>query len=503
MARVRETGVAVRYWSVRPAVWTLIVALGLSVIGRFSWTAVPVLFAAFAILRVLRHYRPFVSQFGWFTLFVLAIWSWVWQGPSVAWFAVLAAVVAVWVVRRQIISPKFRFIGVPRPDASHEPNDPLERTSDDAQRLVDAIDTLWGSTRPGGPRCALRASAHAGTGVEGKFHVAHESKVDMGFVNGGSAAVVARFSNFTGSIERDDAHRGPHGLAMHIDVQDAAGWDVVLVDITRFPVGTRDDFLGFLHRFGQWRRLATFLLAGRTSLLALKSLSPIWRPRSYATRTYHSLNTFMWDQQPVRLFAKPVKGARPVVDGSDARSRSGLGPDLRRAISNADLPPSWSDGDPRFRLDRDVRGRLSDGRIVFRALRRSWKWASGRSEVRCTLPLAEVVAEDEDRHRHVRSRARRRLHGATDLQPTSPADPDRAVARRDPDGAPSRLPGISSTKDAVMSSERVADTILLVDAVGSTVMGTELGHDRSESIMDREPKVHAVIVSDRRARCRG
>ena len=51
---------------------------------------------------------------------------------------------------------------------------PTDRTavptlSDEGNRLVDAMDGIWGSTRPNGPRCGLRAAHSHGSVVTGRW----------------------------------------------------------------------------------------------------------------------------------------------------------------------------------------------------------------------------------------------------------------------------------------------------------------------------------------------
>lgn len=250
--------------------------------------------------------------------------------------------------RRQIGSIRPRFVGIPRPDVVDEQRSPVEGTSDDAERLVDALDVLWGSTRPGGPRHGVRAAHAHGSGALGSFTATPglESPIPL-FTDYHEFDAVVRFSNFWGWGTRDDSRRTPRGMAIRITPRtgdglgaggDSAGIDFVLLDAKRFPVGSRDDVYGFVAHWGHKLRLFQYWLVDRTRLLALLRLLSLRRPTSYLTRTYHSVNTFLWNEVPVRFLVTP-------------RTRRAAGP-----------PQA---GDRKWRLDRDLRERLSRSAAEF------------------------------------------------------------------------------------------------------------------------------------------
>ncbi|MGH9269657.1 MAG: hypothetical protein ACRDZ2_00100, partial [Ilumatobacteraceae bacterium] len=233
---------------------------------------------------------------------------------------------------------------------------PTDRTkvpilSDEGNRLVDAMDAMWGSTRPGGPRCGLRAAHGHGTLAEGTWHSTYSDDSQAAdrrlqvplFAGPGGGRAVARFSNFPGEVTRDDRRRSPHGLAIRLEGGDRGTMDVVLVDITRFPAGNREDFVSFTQAFAQhglrrYVRLAALVLTGRSSIRALLGMLRR-RGLSYGARTYHGLNTFFWqlepdrDPAPVRYVARPVRepGRRRSVTG---RSASALDEELRRRLAD-------------------------------------------------------------------------------------------------------------------------------------------------------------------------
>jgi hypothetical protein len=325
-----------------------------------------------------------------------------------SWFVGAIAVIALAVLlRRYVGSLRPRFLGVPRPDASDERFTPLEATSDDGEVLVDALDSLWGSTRLGGPRYSRRAVHNHGSGACGGFWPATtDTPADIALFAGGQPlAAVARFSNFSGTIHRDDSLRAPHGMALKVGpsksvccalgaeddpVGGLAGIDFVLVDIRRFPVSNRDDFYGFIRRYGRWVRFGLFWAMDRTRLNALKGMVPFRRPASYLTRRYHGLNTFHWNDEPVRYLAVPGRRRR-----------------------------SPTTGDRRWRLDRDLRERLRQGPVDFelrlvrgRGLplglqldaRRAWPrlmryWSIGTLRLDTYIPPDEIDVLHFDPHR--------------------------------------------------------------------------------------------------------
>ena len=280
-------------------------------------------------------WRPFL-RWGLVAGIVFAlVMSWSHRSVSAPVFVPVGLIVLLGFLRREIGSPRPRFLGVPRPDAIEERVGPGEVTSDDGPSLVDALDSLWGSTRPGGSRAGRRAVQTNGTCLSGRFEAEElpEHLRVAPFDESRVFGVRARFSNFSGAVERNDALRAPRGLAVRMEGTDECpGLDLVLVDAPRFPVSNRDDFYGFVQRYGRWARFGSFVLSDRSSGRALKALVPLFAPTSYATRSYHSLNTFEWGRgrEPVRFFAKRrARFAAPAV------------------------------GDPRNRLERDLANRVS------------------------------------------------------------------------------------------------------------------------------------------------
>lgn len=265
-------------------------------------------------------------------------------GPSRWGPIALAAGGTLLLAKHHIGSLSARYLGVPRPDLITGHLNPTEGTSDDAARLVDALDRLWGSTREGGPRAGRRAAHADGSGARGRFAPSRveDSTFEVPlFTECGELDALVRFSNFWG-WGRDDSRRTPRGMAVRLtpmSVSDRAtprraGMDLVLLDARRFPVNSRDDLYGLIARFRRWHRIAIFILFDRTRLRALIGAVAIRRPTSYTTRRYHGINTFLWQGEPVRFLMTPRRH----------------GPKQPRDI-----------GDQRWRLDRDLRRRLAGG----------------------------------------------------------------------------------------------------------------------------------------------
>jgi hypothetical protein len=267
----------------------------------------------------------------------------------------LAIVVGVLFTLRLVGSLNPRYIGVARPDAALERNSPIEGTSDDAAALVDALDRLFGSTRAGGPRQGLRAVHSHGSIVTGEFCPAYTKELESIslFAPGRSLPVTARFSNFDGSLTRDDTKRLVHGLAIRIDSLGAEasngdsaepGFDMVLIDARRFPVSNRDDVVEVLDRFRTKPRLLTMIPVARTTILAMFAMFKFRRVRSYTRQKYHGVNTFIWKGEPVRFLLKPAK-VKPAEQPSPVELKP-----TKQSSPNR--------GDRKTRLDQDLRNRL-------------------------------------------------------------------------------------------------------------------------------------------------
>ena len=335
------------YWARLAIIAVLTVVLVVVVVGRGVLGPAEATTLALLLSTIWLRYRIGALTVRAFVLLIVVGWILVVRfGLHWTWLAALGTVVLVVGVYRHVGSLRPRLLGVPRPESVLEQVSPVSRTGDDGVQLVDALDQLWGSTRPGGPRQGRRAVHSHGSGASGTFTSSLPACVAVDVFDRRDASgqpipvqAIVRFSNTSGALHRDDSLRTPRGMAIRLVPADAGdtGMDLILADGRRFPVDNVDDFYGFLRRFGRWLRYIPFALLGRTRVLALLDFIPIVRPTSFVNRRFHGVNTFSWCGEPVRYLAVPTRSLR-------ARVRS---------------------GDRRWRLDRDLRDRLAQDAVEF------------------------------------------------------------------------------------------------------------------------------------------
>lgn len=262
-------------------------------------------------------------------------------GLSVTW---RVWIVAIGLAHLFILGFTFRTFrrrsGPPRPDADTERRSPRLFTDEGSASSVDAFDTVWGSTRPGGCRFGSRTVHSHGNMLTGVFEVdpnfRQKYAADLPFFTPQrqrSLEVLARFSNFDGGAERDDQRllRKPHGLAVRI-LSDDEVFDLVMIDAPAFVVRDRDDMNAFALSLarssaGTFLRFVWLVIVGRASFGALRrSLtgSTTW---GYADREYFGINTFWWrlagtqrptfaDRRgvPMRASLKPIHKCFPLAE---------------------------------------------------------------------------------------------------------------------------------------------------------------------------------------------
>jgi catalase len=372
----------------------LAAVLAWSIVGISGWLAVPLaVLAGWLIASVLYVTTPVVygRALGILTFFAAAI-ALLTGGPW-RWLAAVPLVVAV-------VLLGIRWRGVRAVDAV-----PRDRTLapflfDDGDRLVDTLDAVWGSTRQGGPRHGLRAAHSHGSVAEGSWErdSACGDAPAAALFKHRKGTVVARFSNFRGEKERDDARRMAHGLALELRVPGEASFAMVLVDVRRFPVATKEDFVVFTNctRAGGLRKvvgLANLVICGRTSIAALFRSVPWRRVNSYAERTYHGLNTFYCvldrNEVPVRYRVAPVAdGAVVIAPATVALPQTRLDSELQARLRSSPV---------RFSVEL-VLGRRRNGKNLSadRVLDPTRWWGKRREKLRlCTVTLDRFVAPEE------------------------------------------------------------------------------------------------------------
>jgi catalase len=328
-------------------------------------------------------------------------WRWLAAVPVVVGLAVLL----------------LRWRGVRQVDAVTRDRTFVPFLFDEGDRLVDAHDAVWGSTREGGPREGMRAAHSHGTVVEGTWtrDDTCEPPPDIClFRHHDTGPVVARFSNFSGEIMRADNRRMAHGLALQLQAPDAAGFTMVMIDGSRFPVATREDFVDILAWLGSRRtekltRLISLLFTGRTTILALATMAPLRQVHSYAERPYHGLNAFY-----CRFDETDQPRGRAVGDGSGKTEVP-----VRYRVSPV-LPaepvavPRYTAAVPSTRLDTELQARLRSGvparftveLVLGQGWRRRnltddrvrdptkhWRWRSPTLKL-CTITLDRYASSD-------------------------------------------------------------------------------------------------------------
>ncbi len=273
---------------------------------------------------------------------------------------------------------------------------------DEGDRLVDTLDAVWGSTRPGGHRHGLRAAHSHGSVALGRWK--RDASCDpapegVALFGDDGGSVVARFSNFSGEIDRDDQRRTVHGLALELGAPGKASFTMVLVDIRRFPVATREDFIAFTNLLGAvgFRKLlgfANLVFTGRTTLVAALRTRPLRSAYSYAERTYHGLNAFHCrldgDEVPMRYLVSPIASPmRPVIPpAAVAVPQTRLDGELQARLRSG-VPVSFQ---VRLVLGQRWNGKsLSADRV--RDPTRSW--GRRRTRLLCTVTLDQYVRTDK------------------------------------------------------------------------------------------------------------
>ena len=127
--------------------------------------------------------------------------------------------------------------------------------------------------------------------------------------------VTARFSSCDPRLPANDRRHGPRGLAVRLHLSNGETTDLVAMSTDRFLVSTRATFISVSRAMSarflmRWIRMG-WLTAVR-QVRAPVTFAVAFPPRSYCTRDYHTVNTFVWStpahRQPVRYRWRPVCG---------------------------------------------------------------------------------------------------------------------------------------------------------------------------------------------------
>ena len=254
----------------------------------------------------------------------------------------LSLFVCVWVVFVRRVPGVPGVFALYRPVPQAETRNPVEFTSDDGARLVDAVDLAFGSTRtrPADNPDEEQRQLHRANNAPGSFATGHlevcpdfRSQGPPALFRTDQLSVTARFSNVKShrckgdraATHRDDAARDVRGLALRfapdtcgegesMDMVSASEtMDMVFLDINRFIVRSRADMLVFLRLLDQGRRrryagIGRLVIFGRTTASAI-AYAFGRKPKSYLGRTYHGIHAFWWTigdrREPVRYLLTP------------------------------------------------------------------------------------------------------------------------------------------------------------------------------------------------------
>lgn len=161
-------------------------------------------------------------------------------------------------------------------------------TTEDSQRLVDAIRAAYGA-HPG------RRAAHAkGSCCSGEFVATPEIRAlsRAGAFNGEAIPVTARFSNGAGDPDRPDTALDGRGLAVKFHLADGAELDLVALSQPVFFVRDVDSFIEFTRRRNDRAAVEAWLGDHPEALPAVMHLMTTPAAASYTDVTYHGIHAF-------------------------------------------------------------------------------------------------------------------------------------------------------------------------------------------------------------------
>jgi len=193
------------------------------------------------------------------------------------------------------------------------------------EQLVDTLTDL-----SHGPYAGYRANHAKGLMVSGTFTPsAGAAKLTKApHLQGGVKKVLVRFSDGTGVPTIPDAAPGNvHGMAIRFFQSEDNFTDIVAISVNGFPAATPEDFLAFLKAAGasgpgvaKPTPLDEFL---KTHPAALKFVTSIKYPVSFATQPFYGLNAFKFtngkgDVHFGRYYIIPVAGEHDLSDADTA-----------------------------------------------------------------------------------------------------------------------------------------------------------------------------------------
>ena len=210
------------------------------------------------------------------------------------------------------------------------------------EQIVDAFQSIFGK-HPG-----YRPAHAKGIVCEGIFtpDPAAASLSRALHFQGGTAPVTLRFSDATGipSIPDADPNASPRGLGIKFHLPDGTASDIVAHSYNGFPVGTAEEFLGFVQALAasgpsvpKPTPIEIFLGGHPRALAFATGQKPA--PVSFMTESYFGVNAFRFinrqgASQYARYQIRPAGGEAHLTAGEAAkRSQNFLFDELRERLS--------------------------------------------------------------------------------------------------------------------------------------------------------------------------
>ncbi len=196
--------------------------------------------------------------------------------------------------------------------------DMLSFTADDGRTLATLAGEALAKRRGNALRPGFRPVHTTGVFLSGSFTADGETlPLAPAHLTPGSpeVKVLARFSSCDPRLPANDRRHGPRGLAVRLYLSNGATTDLVAMSTDRFLVSTRAAFISVSRALSarfltRWIRMG-WLTAVR-QVRAPVTFALAVPPRSYCTRDYYTVNTFVWStpahRQPVRYRWRPVGG---------------------------------------------------------------------------------------------------------------------------------------------------------------------------------------------------
>jgi catalase len=227
------------------------------------------------------------------------------------------------------------------------------------EKCVDALNALFGA------HAGFRAVHAKGVLCEGTFTPAPDAaSLSRAPHFQAAVPVTVRFSDFTGipNIADTDPNASPRGCAIRFHLPGGADADIVSHSFNGFPVGTAEEFLGFLQALAATSPDSPkptpieVFLSTRPRAMAF-AVAPKPAPASFASTSYFGINAFLFTNKEgvsrhARYQIRPVAGESYLTDAeAQLRSPDYLFDELNERLSRSSIELKLSaqlaqNGDP-------------------------------------------------------------------------------------------------------------------------------------------------------------